>query len=220
MYVVLYPWNRVIQLLYPGSKVKRRQGSATSVLNGSDREVAPKTPQTRCRMVQGGKERELGIVKGAEANVAVGIGRKAVVEVAGDVGMFSDDAGEVAVWFAVAGNGTVAVVVAVAVEVVVAVKVAVKVAVEVAVMSQCSMGVAGMSRNVAGGSGSVAGLGETISDGTDAMEGCGTWMELRNAFLSEMLEVGRDVGLEMVGREMGDVGEALDAMGGSPGGVG
>lgn len=77
-----------------------------------------------------------------------------------------------------------------------------------------------MSGNVAGVSGSVAGLGETISDGAGAMEGCGTRMELRNAFLSEMLEVGRDVWLKMVGREMGDVGEALDAMGGSPGGVG
>lgn len=213
MYVVLYPWSCVIQLLYPGSKVKRRQGDATSVLNTSDREVAPKTPQTRCRMVQSGRERELGIVKGAEANVAVAIGRKAVVEVAGDVGMFSDDAGEVTVWFAVAGNGTVAVVVAVA-------KVAVKVALEVAVMSLCFVGVAGMSGNVAGVSGSVAGLGETISDGADAMEGCGTRMELRNAFPSEMLEVGRDVGLKMVGHEMGDVGEALDAMGRSPGGVG
>lgn len=213
MYVVLYPWNRVIRLLYPGSKVKRRQVSATSVLNGSDREVALRTPQTRCRMVQRGKGREVRMIKVAEANVAVGIGRKAVGMVAGDVRMVSADAGEVAVWFAVAGNVAVAVVVAVA-------NVAVQVALEVAVMSLCFVGVAGMSGNVAGVSGDVAGFGETILEGADAMEGCGTRMELRNVFLSEMLEVGRDVGLKMVGREMGDVGEALGAMGGSPGGVG
>lgn len=137
----------------------------------------------------------------------------AVVGVAGDVAMMWEDAGEVAVWFAVAGNNAVAVAVAVAVEV------AVKVAMEVAGRSQWSLEVAGTMGNVAGVCGNVAELGETILDGADAVGGCGTIMEQWNAFAGEMREVGSNVGRRDVGRDGRNVGKALEAMGSGGSGV-
>ena len=183
------------------------------MVNASARDNTLKTPKTQCRMVQSGLGREVELAqakKVAGAEVAAKMSRNAVVGVAGDVAMMWEDAGEVAVWFAVAGNDAVAV----------EVEVAVKVTMEVAGRSQWSQEVAGIMGNVAGVCGNVAGLGETILDGADVVGECGTMMEQWNAFAGEMREVGCNVGRNVgrnvrrnVGSKGRNVGKALEAMG-------